>query len=227
MTRAPSVSPSRRSVLDSLKQSGEAAAEEVAGDLAITPAAARQHLAALEGEELVACRDEPRSPGARGRPRKLYSVTTKAEPLFPKAYGALTNELLGYAEEEDDGFAQRLFERRRDSRIANATARLAGEATLRRRVAELSRILDEDGYLAEWEEMHDGTFRIVEHNCAILAVAEHHPRACRSEIEFLQAALPDTTVERVSHIVAGARQCAYVVRPKARRRRSRVRRPGG
>ncbi len=44
-------------------------------------------------------------------------------------------------------------------------------------------------------------------------MARHHPDACRSEIEFLQTVLPDTTVERVSHIMAGAHQCAYLVTP--------------
>jgi predicted ArsR family transcriptional regulator len=80
-------------------------------------------------------------------------------------------------------------------------------------VAELSRILDEDGYLAEWQAAADGSFLIVEHNCAILAVAQGHPDACRSEIEFLQTVLPDADVDRISHIVAGAHQCGYQVTP--------------
>ncbi len=46
-------------------------------------------------------------------------------------------------------------------------------------------------------------------------MASHHPDACRTEIEFLRAVLPEATVERVSHIVAGAHQCAYLVTPKA------------
>jgi len=108
----------------------------------------------------------------------------------------------------------RIFVRRRDGRIANVRRRLEGRPSLEDKVAELATILDEDGYLADWERLGHGRLRITEHNCAILAVASHHPDACRSEIEFLQAVLPEATVERVSHIVAGAHQCAYEITPR-------------
>jgi DeoR family suf operon transcriptional repressor len=55
-------------------------------------------------------------------------------------------------------------------------------------------------------------YRIVEHNCAIWAVAQRYGQACSSEIDFIRAVLPGTTVERVQHMVAGARRCAYEVR---------------
>lgn len=219
MGTAPSVSESRRGVLDALKRHGEATVEEVAGSLGITPAGARQHLAALIGEGLVAPVDEPRPPGARGRPRRRYSLTERAEPLFPKAYGELANELLGYLEAEGAQVVDRLFDRRRDARVGAAKQRLARQNGFGERVAELARILDEDGYLADWEALPDGTFRITEHNCAILAVAQRQPHACRAEIEFLREVLPDSTVERVTHIVAGAHQCAYVVTPERAPRR--------
>ena len=81
-------------------------------------------------------------------------------------------------------------------------------------MAELARILDEDGYLAAWEALPDGSFRIVEHNCAVLDVAERYGQACSSEIAFLRQALPEATVERVSHMIAGAHSCAYLIVPR-------------
>lgn len=213
MSTAATVSESRRGVLDALKQHGEATVEEVAETLGITTAGARQHLAALIHEGLVAEVDEPRPPGAPGRPRRRYSLTGRAEPLFPKAYGELANELLGYLEADGHQVVARLFDRRRDARVQAARQRLSRRRSFRQKVAELARILDEDGYLADWEARPDGSFRITEHNCAILAVAERQPGACRAEIEFLRAALEGATVERVTHIVAGAHQCAYVVTP--------------
>ena len=89
-----------------------------------------------------------------------------------------------------------------------------------RTYSELTRILDEDGYLAECVEMDDGTWRIVEHNCAILGVAARYGQACQSELEFIRTVLPGARVDRVSHIVAGQRQCAYAVTPKPARRRA-------
>lgn len=211
--RAPTVSPGRRGVLDALKRDGEATVDELAERLGITVAGARQHLAALIDEDLVTSREVPRAPGERGRPRLVYALTARTEPLFPKAYDELANELLRHVAAESDGLVGRVFERRRDARITAARVRLEPLATLEARVAELSRILDEDGYLADWQALDGGGFLIVEHNCAILAVAQGHPDACRSEIEFLQAVLPDATVERISHIVAGAHQCGYRITP--------------
>ena len=58
-----------------------------------------------------------------------------------------------------------------------------------------------------------GGFRIVEHNCAIWAVAQRYGQACTSEIDFIRTVLPGATVERVQHMVAGGPHCAYEVRP--------------
>ena len=106
----------------------------------------------------------------------------------------------------------RLFARRRDERVRNAQARLEPLKSLKAKVTELTRILDEDGYLATCDPMRGG-YRIVEHNCAILAVARQYGQACTSEIDFIRSVLPGTAVERVSHIIEGAHHCAYEVRP--------------
>ena len=80
------------------------------------------------------------------------------------------------------------------------------------KVDELARILDEDGYLATAERVARDHFRVVEHNCAITDVARRYGQACTSEIDFIRAVLPEATVERTSHIIEGARHCAYDVR---------------
>lgn len=193
-----------------LKRAGEATVDELAAALGVTASAARQHLDGLAAQGLVAHRVESRG---RGRPVHLYRLTRAAEPLFPKAYGGLTNELLDYVEEADPGLVDAVFDRRRQRRLDQARARLADRASFADRVAELARILDEDGYLAACEALPDGSFRIVEHNCAVLDVAERYGQACSSEIAFLRQALPEATVERVSHMIAGAHSCAYSVVP--------------
>jgi len=202
----------RRAVLYALRRRGQATAADIARQLHMTPSGARQHLAALVDEGLAEATERPRPAGQRGRPQLEYTVTDKADGLFPKAYGELTNELLGYVADADAALVDTLFQRRRDERVRNATARLAKCRSLRARVAELSRILDDDGYLATWEEISGG-FRIIEHNCAIWAVAQRYGQACTSEIDFIRTVLPGANVERVQHMVAGAPHCAYEVRP--------------
>ena len=202
----------RRAVLFALRRRGQATAADIARQLQMTSSGARQHLSAHVDEGLAEATERPRPAGQRGRPQLEYTVTDKADGLFPKAYGELTNELLGYVADADSRLVDTVFERRRDERVRNATQRLARCRSLKAKVAELTRILDDDGYLASWEEMPGG-FRIIEHNCAIWAVAQRYGQACTSEIEFIRTVLPDAKVERVQHMVAGGPHCAYEVRP--------------
>jgi DeoR family suf operon transcriptional repressor len=206
----------RRTILRTLKRCGEARAEELASTLEVTPSAMRQHLTALSAEGLVTHHQLKGSPG---RPKHVYHLTAAAEGLFPKAYGELTTELLDYVQEADPALVESIFAKRRQRRIEGAVARLAGKS-FPERVAEMGRILDEDGYLAEVEPLDGdgadaGGFRITEHNCAILSVASKYGQACSSELEFIRAALPDADIDRVKHMMAGAYVCAYEVRPRA------------
>jgi DeoR family suf operon transcriptional repressor len=205
----PPVSEAQRSVLYALRRRGEATVDQLAAALGLTVSAIRQHLAALGELGLVASVEAPRQPGQRGRPTQIHHLTAAAEPLFPKAYGELTNQLLGYL---DDASVTQVFLRRRDDRIDAGRARLATKRSFSARVAELAAILDEDGYLASFDPAGRDRFLVTEHNCAILSVAREHPHACSSEIEFIRAVLPEASVERTTHMVAGAHSCTYEIR---------------
>lgn len=213
---APPVPAGRRAVLFAVRRIGDATVEEVADDLGITVSGARQHLASLAEHGFVETVELRGDPPRRGRPRFTYHVTELGDTLFPKAYGALTNELLGFVADSGEGAVDRLFDRRRDRRIELARRRLEAHRSLAGKVAELASILDEDGYLATYEQLSRDHFLVVEHNCAIAAVAGRYRQACTSEIEFIRAVLPDAEVNRVSHMANGDRSCAYDIR----RRRS-------
>jgi DeoR family suf operon transcriptional repressor len=208
----PMLPGGRREVLYAVRRRGEATAEQIAEQLGMTASGARQHLTALVDAELVTATELAAATPRRGRRTLAYSATPAADGYFPKAYGELTNELLGYLDDTDPALLDELFAKRREHRIDHARARLAPKRTLAARVAELTEVLDEDGYLATHERCGKGAYRIVEHNCAIWAVAQRYGQACTSEIDFIRAVLPGTTVERVQHMVAGARHCAYEIR---------------
>jgi predicted ArsR family transcriptional regulator len=201
----------RRAILTSIKRAGSATASGLAAELGITVAAVRQQLHRLGEDGLVSHRPDPEG---RGRPVHRYELTAGAEALFPKRYGDLTAELLGYLGGPQAKEVDRLFEQRRRRRLDGAVPRLV-QRTLGQQVAELTRILDEDGYIAGAEALPEGGWRITEHNCAILTVASGYRQACSSELEFIRAALPGATVERVAHLMDGAHVCAYEVRPTA------------
>ncbi|MFN8052208.1 MAG: MarR family transcriptional regulator [Acidimicrobiales bacterium] len=198
----------QRSVLYAIRRRGEATAEQLAGALGITLSGVRQHLAALVDAGLVASSSAPRVDGRRGPSGNVHRLTERAESLFPKAYGELTNQILGYLEPEA---VTQVFVRRRDDRIAAGRARVAKRRGFAARVRELAAILDEDGYLADVQQIDRDRFRVTEHNCAILSVAREHPHACSSEIEFIRAVLPDASVERTTHMMAGDHSCSYEI----------------
>jgi DeoR family suf operon transcriptional repressor len=198
---------SRQTILQALKRQGELGVEELADTLEVTPSAIRQQLAGMMAEGLADFRERK---GGQGRPRHLYHLTPAAEALFPKTYSELTNELLDYVGDTDPALVDQIFERRRRRRVEGARDRLAGRS-FPDRVAELARILDEDGYLADFEARDDGSWWIVEHNCAILEVALRYGQACSSEIGFLREVMPDADIERLSHMASGDFHCGYAL----------------
>lgn len=201
--------PTRRKIIVALKQHGGMTAAELAELLGITSMGVRRHLTTLERDRLVRFELVQRG---KGRPSYVYRLSAEAEDLFPKNYAALTKELLGYliAKENEDSVIA-LFDLRALRRIRQAQALLAGRP-LRERVAGLAEILSTDGYLAEWEQIDEDTFRLREHNCAVHEVAAEFRAACGSELNFLQAVLTDAEVTREKHMLSGDRACAYTIR---------------
>jgi DeoR family transcriptional regulator, suf operon transcriptional repressor len=201
----------RRAVLNALKKRGEMTAEELAEILEMTVSGVRQQLTGLQRDGLVAYEEIRSGPG---RPRHSYRLTPAADALYPRAYAELTNELLQYIEDADPEMVDNIFERRRERRIAAGRERLDG-LPYPAKVTELAKILDEDGYLADWQECDDGTYLVTERNCAIFGVAMRYGQACGSELEFIRAVLPDARVERIAHMVAGAHNCSYRIEPQS------------
>src|SRR4029077_12468220 len=81
----------RMEVLEHIRRKGRASAESIASDLGVTPNAIRQHLTNLERDGFVISQPERR---ARGRPSLLFSLTERADSVFPKRYGQLATMVL-------------------------------------------------------------------------------------------------------------------------------------
>ncbi|HUO45784.1 MAG TPA: MarR family transcriptional regulator [Acidimicrobiia bacterium] len=204
--------PTKKVLLDALKRSGELGVEDLADRAGLTVSAVRQQLTGLQRDGLVEV-NENRGGGA-GRPRHLYQLTPAADALYPRAYAELTNELLDYVVDADPELMEQIFRRRRQRRIEGARKRLKGQPDFQHKMVELARILDEDGYLAEAIAHGDGSYSIIEHNCAILGIAMRYGQACGSELEFIRCVLPDARVERTSHMLTGAHNCSYSIKPR-------------
>jgi DeoR family suf operon transcriptional repressor len=206
-----SIPETRRTILQHIKMRGEAPTERIAARLEISLQGTRQHLLALERDGLIAHVEQR---DGVGRPKFAYFLTPAGELLFPRNYADLTNEILEYVEDADPELLGRIFGRRAERRLAQARARTLGVA-FADKVEIIAQILDEDGYLAEFTVLEDGSSIITEHNCAVLSVALRYGHACSSELAFLQAAMPEANVVRIAHRIAGGHVCAYRVTPRS------------
>src|SRR5258708_11035725 len=83
-------------VIELLRRRGRSSAESIAGDLGLTPNAVRQHLTNLERDGFVV--SHPVRSG-RGRPSLLFSLTDRADSVFPKRYGQLATMVLQEVQE--------------------------------------------------------------------------------------------------------------------------------
>jgi len=201
------ISPVQRRVLVVLKRLGEATADDLAKTLEISASAVRQHLSALRSAGYI---DAEQQRGQPGRPADRFHTTELTEAMFVKDTSNLSIELLSHMEEEDPGLVTRVFERRRQRRVAETADKLAGK-TLGEKVAVLAAELDAEGYLADFDQIDTTHFRINLHSCAMWAVASRYGQACATELDYLRELLPETTIERITHKAAGAHVCAYEV----------------
>ncbi len=207
-TPVAELSPTQRSVLATLKRLGEATADELAARLDISTSAVRQHLSALRSAGLIAAQ---RQRGQPGRPADHYHATEAAEPLFVGNHARLSIEILEQVQEEAPELVSRIFDRRSEQLVERARVRVAGRP-IDERIDVVTKLLDEQGYLADFEQLEHGHYRINLHSCAIWAVASRYRQACTAELDFIRNLLPDAAVDRISHKTDGAHTCAYNIR---------------
>lgn len=202
----------RRALLHLLKLEGPLDAQELAARLHVSAMAVRQHLYALQEEQLVTYHEVPRP---LGRPAKRWQLTPAADRLFPEAYAELTLSLLSsMAEAFGKTGLERLLDLRSRRQIALYRRQMAGHDSLPQRLAALAAIRTDEGYMAHVQPQGDGSFLLIENHCPICAAAVACTGLCGKELEVFQAVLGEGVVlERTEHIVAGARRCAYRVSP--------------
>jgi predicted ArsR family transcriptional regulator len=194
----------RPAILDLLKIHGPLNAPSLADLLNVNHNAVRQQLAVLQREGLVATSIERRQ---LGRPTHLFALTEKAEALFPQAYGHLALSMLRQLVKVDGrDKAVQLFAARTRELLRVYRKRLTG-FTADRKIKELAKIRDEEGYMADCENL-----ALIEHHCPIAAIAREFPEVCQHEKLLFERAL-GMKLTRSEHIATGGRNCTYIRKP--------------
>jgi DeoR family suf operon transcriptional repressor len=196
----------RGSLLVELKRAQRLTAKELASRLRVSLNGIRHHLKELESEGLIEYERQYRGVGA---PAFAYRLTPAGQALFPRRYEATLNDVLDQVvEREGRAGAVAVLEARYAALTRRVQEQLAG-ADPAQRMASVARILSDEGYMAEAVVTStNGT--LIEHNCAIPAVAERFPEICAAEAKFLAAVL-GAEVQRQGHILSGCSACEYRV----------------
>ncbi len=198
--------PTRWEILQLLKRRGRATVDELSRVLGMTLMGVRLHLVVLDRDGYVkrtTVREKP------GRPALVYSLTPKAEEIFPKRYDLLAEKLLESLQESDgSSFMAPALEAAAHKIAAPLVDRVEG-ATLGQRVESVGHLLDRFGAFASWEKA-DGGFMIYHQNCLFYSVALRNRETCSIDCTLLRDML-GVEVEQRESLLEGAVRCSFFV----------------
>lgn len=200
----------RQQILEHLQRHGRATVKELGQLLRLTSTGIRQHLTVLERDGLVLASEER---GRVGRPTLVYTLTEKAETLFPKGYDELAIALLEEIRAEEG--SERLYQllHRVAQRLAESFWERVQGKSLAQRVEETALILQEQGCLVDWEP-RDGEFFLHEFTCPLSKMAKQDSSVCTLHLELVRL-LTGADTRLVRSLLRGERSCTYRIRPLA------------
>lgn len=197
----------RSRILEVLRRRGPATLQQLATEVGITRMGVHQHLKGLVESALV---QVERIRNGVGRPRHRYALTDAADDLFPRRYDELTRGLIrDLRSVGGEALLERVFQARCDRLEREYRARVDGKG-LPERVRAVAEILEENGYMADWQQVDEKTYVIREHNCAICDIAKANDAPCKYELMLLKRLL-GADVRRDRHMASGDPMCAYTI----------------
>ncbi|MCX4144064.1 MULTISPECIES: metalloregulator ArsR/SmtB family transcription factor [Paraburkholderia] len=215
VTQAASAAAPVDRVLNLLKTQGSLSTASIAGELGITVEAARQQIQKLLTSGLIEGRQA--SQAGPGRPSQSWGLTEAGNARFPDTHPQLTVQLLGSIRQlfGEEGLDKLIDQRAVETR-ANYLAALKPIKGLKARLTRLAEIRSAEGYMAELQK--DGRdWLLLENHCPICAAARTCQGFCRAELQlFAEIVGEEGSIEREEHVLAGARRCAYRVKPKSK-----------
>ena len=193
-----------------LKTRGPQSSSALASQLGITIEGARFQLTRMQEEGLV---EATQAAKGVGRPTQIWNLTAKGNQHFPDKHEAFSDQLLESMQEIlEPGQMNAIIslrEKKANEKYREALKDIPG---LEEKIARLAELRNSDGYLAEWDK-EEGGFILIENHCPICAAAQRCADLCEAEMEtFKEIFGTGVSVERVDHIIAGARRCAYKIK---------------
>lgn len=199
---------SSRGRIVTLLRGGNKTVNELAAELELTDNAVRAHLLSLERDGLIRQRGVQR--GTR-KPHFSYELTSEAESLFPKAYDALVNQLIG-------ALKNRLTPAALDEVLREVGRSLAANANsdrkkagLETRIGEALKALEAIGGAARLET--EGNKLVIKSgSCPVATAVTEHPEVCRLTEALVAEIIGKKVRERCDR--DGSPRCAFEISEK-------------
>lgn len=192
----------------------QAGLKELADVMKISRMAVHKHLSVLQNRGLVESIEIRES--SVGRPKMMYQLTSQSKSIFPKSYSAIATHALDFIERNmgKEGVERVLRDRQDD--LFDKYYKHLKDLDFDKRVKELARIRDEEGYMAESKKESKLSSRrhvLLEYNCPIIHIAEKHWEACSVETELFEKLL-GANIETTHRAAQGDLICKFVIREK-------------
>lgn len=207
MSTGPS-KPQKEILLALKMQADGLLASEIAGVVGTSTSAVRPHIDHLVAAGLVTI-DLVRH--GLGRPRHRYTLTALGHADFPNSYREIASAFLeGLLEFGEPLLIRNIFARLETSLVQRYAPRMAN-LDFPSRLKELTKILDERGYMTHVEKGNTG-YILVEHNCPVADIADRCNSACESELHLIEQ-LVDAQVTQLEVSPRGG-CCRYEIRER-------------
>ncbi|MBO9151787.1 helix-turn-helix transcriptional regulator [Chitinophaga sp. GCM10012297] len=194
-----------------LKTKGPLSTNGIAQELGITGEGARQQLQRLAEEGWVVFESISRGVG---RPSLLWSLSEKGNRRFPDSHAELTVQLINTIRDVlGDEALGNVISAREYKVLLRYHDEIKDEEGLEAKVRKFTELRSRDGYLAEYRREGEG-FVMTENHCPICAAANACHDICKVELSTFQQIFKEWgTIERMDHVLEGARHCAYRIMP--------------
>jgi predicted ArsR family transcriptional regulator len=204
----------KNSLLDLIKRRGEISLDAATRELGLAKTTLRQHLLALENQQLVARKYEK---SGQGRPKVLFTLAEAGQHLYPTREPELLRELLEYLQTSGQTDTVRKFFERHwaecRKRFETVLHSLPGRKTdTAARLQALRILLKRDGFMPQIERRGNGVI-VRECHCPFPETIRVTTLPCKLESEFIKWALK-APMRRTQYIPTGDTACSYTGKPR-------------
>jgi DeoR family transcriptional regulator, suf operon transcriptional repressor len=207
----------REIILDSIKRSHEATVDALAEIADVSPVTVRHHLNSLQAEGLLESRSVRRKVG---RPYYVYRLSDQGQELFPKRYMRLSSLLL---DELKSRFATDVVTELFNSVVEKLVDEHRPEINkldFEERLDFLIEILEQEGFLADWELTETG-YRLTEYSCPYISVGQKHSEICSFDKTLITIVL-EADITQHTCMLRGDTCCEFSVAGPGRDGQSQI-----